>query len=323
MPKEIRVTTESKNSSGVRVLTSGIDLSLFERNPIMLFNHMRAFNASSPLPIGIWKDLRVEDTEMYATPEFDVEDDYAAKIASKYERGHLRAASIGIYIDDMEATELPNGDLDVVITKSRLREISIVDVPANQDAVVFYDQDDNPLDEKAVLALADTGKPNTKIKSMPSYSQVPTMLGLSADADEQSVQAKITELKAAAAEKSELETKVQTLEAAAAEREQREIEDMVNQAVTDKKIAADQKPTYLKLAQADLDSTRAVLEGMQPQVKLADIPKKKAGGGSADTGMSFLEMQKQAPKQLAQLKADDFDAFNELYKAEFGADWRE
>lgn len=324
MPKEIRVTTESKNSAGLRVLTSGIDLTLFERNPIMLFNHMRAFSASSPLPIGIWKDLRVDGSEMYATPEFDTEDEYAAKIASKYERGHLRAASIGIYIDDIQANELPNGELDVVITKSRLREISIVDVPSNEDAVVFYDQDDQPLDEKAVLALA-AGQSSTKIKKeMSKYSQVPQMLGLKADADEQSVSAKIAELKADAEEKAELEKQVQTLEAAAAEREQREIEEMVNQAVTDKKITAEQKPHFLKLAAADLASTREVLQGMKPQLKLADIPKSGADkSGAGAEGQTFTELQKSNPKQLAELKANDFEKFNELYKAEFGVDWRE
>lgn len=328
MPKEIRVQTEKRNSAGVRVSTAGISMERFKRNPIMLFNHRRAFHASEPLPIGMWENLRVEDAALFATPNFDLEDDFAAKVASKYERGYLRAASVGLKIHELTTVAGEDGSEDVVISKSELWEISIVDIPANDEAVVFYGDNEEPLTEEAVLALAakaNQSELNIKPNTMPNYSNVPGLLGLAAEADEQTVQAKIEELKVAGERVTQLEQQVETLQAAAAQREQADIEEMVDAALKAGKITAEQKPTYLKLAQADLESTRQVLETLQPVQKLADVPKKKfTAGAKESTGEpTFSQLQKEDPQKLAQLKANDPETFNQLYKAEFGSDWRE
>jgi len=61
--KRIVISDESINSYGFYVKTDGIDLTAFLKNPVMLWNHNRDWHgtADAQLPIGYWKDLRVEN----------------------------------------------------------------------------------------------------------------------------------------------------------------------------------------------------------------------------------------------------------------------
>lgn len=77
--KEVIISTEAVNSYGTRVLTSGIDLEQFKRNPVLLWMHRRAFDGQS-MPIGKIDNLRVEEGKLIGTPVFDQNDDFARKI---------------------------------------------------------------------------------------------------------------------------------------------------------------------------------------------------------------------------------------------------
>ena len=65
MSKRVRITNESVNSYGFRVLTSGIDLEQYRRNPVLLYMHERG-NV-----IGYVKDLQVENGEVTGELVFD------------------------------------------------------------------------------------------------------------------------------------------------------------------------------------------------------------------------------------------------------------
>ena len=65
MAKRIRISNESLNCYGTWVKTSGIDLSQFERNPVLLYMHRRG------VIIGCIKDIRVEGDEITGEPYFD------------------------------------------------------------------------------------------------------------------------------------------------------------------------------------------------------------------------------------------------------------
>lgn len=41
MGKRVRLTNDTLNSYGYRVLTSGVDVSQYERNPLLLYMHER------------------------------------------------------------------------------------------------------------------------------------------------------------------------------------------------------------------------------------------------------------------------------------------
>ena len=65
MGKRVRLTNDTLNSYGYRVLTSGVDVSQYERNPLLLYMHERG------KVIGYMKDIRVEDGEITGEPCFD------------------------------------------------------------------------------------------------------------------------------------------------------------------------------------------------------------------------------------------------------------
>jgi hypothetical protein len=193
--KRILVSDQSLNSYGFTVLTAGIDLARFRANPIMLFNHQRAMNGKTDdvLPIGTWKDIVVEGEKLYATPVFDETDEFALRIKKKFEAGVLRAASIGISIKKMLLNE---ADDSLALTKSQMQEISIVDIPSNQNAVAIYDEHDQLMTEDAVLALAvglAKSKPSKQLPKM-KFPKTIELLGLSPDASDEAMALSITNL---------------------------------------------------------------------------------------------------------------------------------
>lgn len=116
---------ESVNSYGFIVLTEGIDTSVFERNPVMLYMHNRDGNV-----IGRWENIRKEEKRLLADAVFDDSTELGAQVKKQVEGGFLRAVSIGI---EGITKDVLNGVETVV--KSRLIEASIVDIPGNSNAV--------------------------------------------------------------------------------------------------------------------------------------------------------------------------------------------
>ena len=158
MADRIILSDESVNSYGFRVLTAGIDLNAFDKNPVMLYDH----RSYSYLPIGTWGNHRIEGSQLTAEPIFDMEDEKAAQIAGKYDRKVLNAASIGIQIlatsedpDDM----LP-GQTGPTVTKCLLYEASIVPMPSNSNAVRLYNRKGDAIDLSDANALQLALNPN-------------------------------------------------------------------------------------------------------------------------------------------------------------------
>ena len=148
------LSDESVNSYGNVVLTEGIDTTAFERNPVMLYMHNRDGNV-----IGRWENIRKEDKRLLGDAVFDDSTELAATVKKQVEKGFLRSVSIGIEVITIE-------DLNGVqtIVKSRLIEVSIVDIPSNKNAVKLcrrsggyaynlkeLENDNTPEDLKAAL----------------------------------------------------------------------------------------------------------------------------------------------------------------------------
>ena len=174
MSKRIILSYSSLNIYGYRVLTEGIDYAAFEKNPILLYMHFR--DEGSPFwgtykAIGHWKDIQVEDGVLSAEPVFDQVDELSKTIAAKFEAGTFNAASIGIRIlaTSSEKEFLVPGQTRETVTKCELMEASIVDIPANANAVRLYDRDTS-----ACLAV---GMENAAV---PLLRQNPTAMNLKA-----------------------------------------------------------------------------------------------------------------------------------------------
>lgn len=141
MAKEVIISTSGLNCYGGRVLTSGIDLTQFQKNPLLLWMHRRSFDRDA-MPIGRIDNLRTDGDRLIGTPVFDQNDEFAKKIESKWENGFLRMASAGIeIIETSDAPEhLLQGQTRRTITRCRLEEVSIVDMGGNDEALQLYDR---------------------------------------------------------------------------------------------------------------------------------------------------------------------------------------
>jgi phage head maturation protease len=150
----IILSTEHLNSYGFRIMTSGIDLSRFASNPVMLYNHWEL--------AGKWEDVKIEDGKLSGSPVFIPNHSKSEEVKAAWEGGFLNAASVGFHI--LETSEDPAlmlpGQKYPTVTKAVLMEASLVDVPANAHAVRLYDASGekiNLADEQAItLAFSQT-----------------------------------------------------------------------------------------------------------------------------------------------------------------------
>ena len=249
--KEVIISTEAVNSYGTRVLTSGIDLSQYERNPVLLWMHRRAWNGKD-MPIGRMENLRVEDGKLIGTPVFDQADDFAKQIESKWENGFLRMASAGLEPQETSpdpALVLP-GQTRETVTRCKLVEVSIVDIGSNDDALQLCGADAKLLKLAAgedspalpLLTLADTPdtpeekpieNPNNKKEMNKEQLQ---LLGLPEGATDEQITAALNlmKTKADSADSLQLAAVTQT----------------VDQAIADRKILAEQRDHFIKLGNA-------------------------------------------------------------------------
>lgn len=129
---DFTITDESVNRYGWRLLVAGIDLTGFIKNPVCCVQH-----ATFMIPVGKWKNLRIEGQELKGTVEFDRNDDEAVKLYWKYTDGYMNAVSLNVLPveESEESKNLIQGQTRPTLTKSELLEISLVTVPGQKNAV--------------------------------------------------------------------------------------------------------------------------------------------------------------------------------------------
>ena len=128
--KRVRISNERLNSYGTRVLTSGLNIEQYNRNPVLLYMHQRG------QVIGLVKDLRVEGADVTGELVFDEATELSRRCKQQWEFGSLKMVSVGIDIIEMSESpeHLVPGQTSATITKSKLFEVSLVDIGANADA---------------------------------------------------------------------------------------------------------------------------------------------------------------------------------------------
>lgn len=318
--KRIVISDESINSYGFWVMTDGIDLSAFLKNPVMLWNHNRGGLGvtSDQLPIGIWKDLRIENGVLTGEPVFDENDEFAVKIKQKYESGILNACSIGFApLEWSDAPEmLKEGQKVATVTRCRLLEISICDIPSNANATVVLYDDDNK-----VINLSDL--PNKAIgpkinNNMPK--EIALTLGLDENASPQACVNAITELKSEIAsheatrqnleeENRQMRLRLKVIDDAAAEAQKQEVVNLLDDAVKSGRIDATARPKFEKLFELDHEAAKTALAAL-PERKPMEA--KPAGTGDSDLcKMSWDELDK--TDRLLKLKTK----YPEIYQQKF------
>ena len=280
----------------------------YNRNPVLLYMHQRG------QVIGCVKDLRVEGDEVTGELVFDEATELSQRCKKQYEFGSLKMVSVGI--DILELSEDPKllvqGQTSPTIAKSKLFEVSLVDIGANDDAIVLQ-KDGKRIelgkDGGVELPLLHNINNNQKTKTM-DQEKLALQLGLPKDADEATITAKLTKLQADNAEAETLRQERDTLRAA-------RIETLVNAAIAEKKIGEDKKQQFLDLGKkVGAEVLKQTFDAMSPQVKLSNLV---SGGGASGAGSAEYKKLSDVPTdKLAELKEKNPAQYKKLYKAEYG-----
>ena len=308
------------------MLTSGIDLTQFQKNPLLLWMHRRSFDRDA-MPIGRIDNLRTDGDRLIGTPVFDQNDEFAKKIESKWENGFLRMASAGNeIIETSDAPEhLLQGQTRRTITRCRLEEVSIVDMGGNDEALQLYDRSGKVLklaageDNDALPLLApekkddpsgtapdgkDNNQTNKSTQSM--NKEILQLLGLSETATEQEAVGALRLLK-------EKADKVETLQLAS-------ITAVVDGAIAEKRITADKKEHFVNIGKAaGIDSLRTTLSLMQPVRKPTEVIR-QTDAPRDDEPKTYAKLSDVPADQLEKLREERPQDYERLYKAEYGHD---
>ncbi len=313
MSKEAIISSSRLNCYGTRVLTEGVDTEQYLKNPILLYMHRRG--SRDDMPIGIIEKLRVEGDFIYGTPRFDGDTEEEKIIAAKWERGTLRMLSAGIEIVEWsdDPQYLVQGQTRPTVVRSKLTEVSIVDIGGNDDALqtVRLYQGNKLLtlakgEECEFLPLLKTTTPtsadeegageHSQTKNQISMNKILQLLGLAANATEDDAVAAIQSLK----------QENDTLHLA-------RINDAVEAAVSEKRITEDRKAHFIALGRsAGIDSLRQTLAMFAPASKPMDVIHN-------DSKQSLdLKWEDYSSAQLEELRTNDREAYIRLYKSHFG-----
>ena len=308
--KRVRISNERLNCYGTRVLTAGINVEQYNRNPILLYMHERG------QVIGLVRDLKVEGEEVTGELVFDEATELSQRCKKQWEFGSLRMVSINI--DILETSDDPRllvqGQTAPTITKSKLNEVSLVDIGANDDAIVLHkDGVRLTLGKGAADVLPPLHNNKSKKQKTMDQEKLALELGLPKDADEAAISAELAKLKAKGAESDGLRTECETLRAA-------RIETLVNAAVAEKKIGEDKKQQFLELGKKlGAEDLKATFDAMSPQVRLSSVVGSQ-GGTPAGGNAEYKKLSEVPEEELKKLREECPAQYKKLYKAEYGVE---
>ncbi len=329
--KDVIISTEAVNSYGCRVLTSGIDLSQYQRNPVLLWMHRRSWEPGA-MPIGRVDNLRVEDGKLIGTPVFDQNDDFARQIESKWDNGFLRMASAGLEI--IEKTDDPGliiaGQIRETVTRSKLIEVSIVDIGGNDEALQLYEAEgkllklaageDSP--ELPLLRLKREAEPepeetpgeseensNHINNSTQMNKEQLTLLGLPENATEEQATAALALMKQRA-------DNAESIELAA-------VTQAVDRAVAERRIVADQRDHYIKLGKAaGLQMLGDTLATMHPQQKPTETINlgRQSAPGAGEAPKTYAKLSDVPEAERMEMRKSNPAEYMRLFKEEYGVE---
>lgn len=302
--RRVRLTNEELNCYGTRILTSGIDLSQYKRNPVLLYMHRRGE------VIGFIDEIEVKDGEITAVLVFDEASELSSRCKKQFEFGSLRMVSVGIDIIEWseDKKHLVTGQTRPTITKSKLSEVSLVDIGANNDAIVLSyegkklelsNNGDCPL--PTLLTSQNSQQMEQKILAL--------KLGLPETADEAAIMAKLESLQASAAETDELRTQHAALT-------QQQIEATVDAAIAEKRIEGSMKAHFVEMGKTiGVERLKTTFSAMTPRTKLSTV---LSSSGSEVSPATYAKLSDVPSDKLMEIRSENIDLYKKLYKAEYG-----
>jgi hypothetical protein len=315
MSKKFIVSDDSVlNDRGFRVLTAGIRLDQFIKNPVGLFMHKRAdrwdIDKDSILPICQWPDVMVEGNQLVGTPVFDTNDEFAVQIESKVDGGFIRMASIGIIpiTTSSDPQYLLPGQKYETVVECLLVEISVVDIASNPNAVALYDSERKLINLAAgadnnlipLISIEQTTNPT-------SMKKIAIQLGMKEDSTEEEI---VEAVKKAQQAQTTLGSEMETIRL-------NSITKAVETAISEKRFTADKKDHFINLGKtAGIDTLTTTIELMTPAKKITDVIDHK--GSQSDGTITLKSLFEKGAKEVETFKAENPAEYAKLYKEAYG-----
>lgn len=309
--KDFVMSNQSLNCYGFWTLTAGIDLTDFFKNPVGYYNH-----ESEELPPLKWENIRIEGENLVGTAVFDEKDEFSMKLWQKVESGFINGASIGFRV--LEVSEDPNllkqGQRNATVTKCKLVECSVVNNPANSEALAI-----RLYGEKADVVLSGEKVNNVvpKLQANMNFDRL-TTLGYK-DADQ--ILSEVSTLKS---ERDSLKTQLDELQA----KQQKANEAQIKALCERKGLDKTETDAFMKLASADFESTVVVLESRPDYVPVSEQIAQSQKTTNHESLLGKLKANpekdyndwastKEGVKFLEKLEAEHPKQFEELYNKTF------
>ena len=321
MGKRIRISSESLNCYGTWVQTGGVDLEQYKKNPVLLWMHWRG------VVVGCIRDLRVEGTDITGEPWFDEVREESRLCKQQWEKGTLRMCSphFEILATSEEPALLKPGQTRPTVTKSKLVEVSMVDIGGNDDNTVILSYQGGELrlasgENSGVLPLLGTAlamnggnlppldNPQNKKDMNEQLKTIALKLGLQETATEADILARIGVLQGHETANAELRKQLDDIRLAGITR-------MVDDAVTAGKFTADKREHFINLGKAvGAESLKLTLDSMASATKPMQL---LHAGGNAPSGQ-WARLGEVPAEQLKLMRENEPDRYRALYKAEYG-----
>ena len=310
MAKRIVISDESVNCYGTWISTAGMDISQYEKNPVLLWMHWRG------VIIGCIKDVKKEDGRVTGEPYFDGVREESKQAKAQWEKGTLRMASANV--DVLEYSDAPElvkpGQYRATVTRSRLTEVSMVDIGGNDNALpLILNAEGKELklaageeSEKLPLLINNTQKPDEM-----DFKAIALKLGLPETATETEILSTIEVLLGYKTANEQLRQEKEQMQLAG-------ITAAVESAITERRITAEKKDHFITLGkQVGLESLKLTFEAMNPAQKPTDIIRPAGGGGTAS---EYKKLSDVPADKVMELRNNDKPTYMKLYKAEYGVD---
>ena len=295
--------TEEINSYGFWVKLSGLNLERYQQNPVLLYDHDDRRPA-----IGKVKDLRIEGNQLVGEVEFDEQDALGKELKRKYEKGYMRGFSVGIIPIKLSSEEKylkANQKLATVI-EAELLEISVVNIPSDQNAIKLYNQDSVRLSAMEISTLIPAIQKQEKME----LQQLKQKLHLGEKAKEEDIISAVESLQQELDDvRKELETTKEELQA------KREIvQEIILEYGRERGVINDNnQEEFKKLAASDSKLALKIIKAVKrPNVKLSDMINNEGEKQEAKTLFELSEAE------VLELKSKNPPKYRELYNKTFG-----
>jgi hypothetical protein len=277
--KEYCITDGSVNVYKYRLLTEGFLVDEFKKNPIGFLMHNRDKGV-----VIRWEDFRTDGDKVFAKPVINLSHPEGEKTVNDIENGFLNAASVGKIVcldaSDDKNLMLP-GQTGLTITEWFPREISLVDIPGNYNALAnLYDENDNVI-ELADLADKIESKKNPNMKQIILTAAMLNLMDLTEKATEQEAATKLQDLADLAAKVPGLEKDLSDKSAALTVKQTEldnlkastvtaEVANLIAKGQTDKKLT-NEVAKKLEIAYAtNPEGLKDLIDAMPAQISVAD-----------------------------------------------------